>query len=139
MARARFLCVAVPSGEQVAFVTPRLWRLIGPNNRELGRMPLSRAGVSTCCEAAEFLQSGVGRAVPRVKRGTGRGVGAERVGGGAVWTWTLEIDGVPAAASGRSYIRQRECQYSLAHFLAAVPTAGYGCEWRPVVGSEPAL
>jgi len=131
MARARFLCVAargLTSGGgpgQAGAESPWFWRLVGANNRELGRMAVGGGGPSDCCEGMGVLRAGLDRAVTRVKP----------VASADAWGWVLEIDGVPVAVSGRSYMRQRECQYSLAQFLASVPEAGHACGRRVGAGS----
>lgn len=131
MARARFLCVAargsIPGGGPGRAVedAPRFWRLVGANNRELGRMALGMGELVSCCEGMELLRGGLERAVTRVKPA----VSAD------AWGWALEIDGVTVAISGRSYMRQRECQYSLTQFLAAVPEAAHTCERRVAAGA----
>jgi len=40
------------------------------------------------------------------------------------WIWSVEYEGEVLAVSGRAYLRQRECQYSLWQFLAAAAVAG---------------
>ncbi|HVQ96339.1 MAG TPA: hypothetical protein VMU51_35300 [Mycobacteriales bacterium] len=89
------------------------WRLAGGNNRELGRSAGVFADVATCREAALTLQQELSRArrVATVNDSTG------------LWGWRVELDAQPVAAAGRLYLRQRECQYSLTQFLAAVPAA----------------
>ena len=131
MARARFLCVAArgltPGGGPgiAPGEAPFFWRLVGANNRELGRMAVGGGGPSGCCEALDVLRAGLDRAVTRVKPAASADA----------WGWVLEIDGIPTAVSGRSYMRQRECQYSLAQFLAAAPGAGGSCGRRVAVGT----
>jgi hypothetical protein len=89
------------------------WRLAGGNNRELGRSAVVYADVTACREAATTLQQELSRAkrVAAVNDSTG------------LWGWRVELDARPVAAAGRLYLRQRECQYSLTQFLAAVPAA----------------
>jgi hypothetical protein len=89
------------------------WRLVGANNRELGRACRTYEDLRACRDAVIRLQQGLDRAEPRVA--------ASEVTG--AWSWRLNLDGAAVATSGRSYRRQRECQYNLTHFLAAVPTA----------------
>jgi hypothetical protein len=116
MAHARFICLSSrPAAAYgvVARTQGPLWRLVGANNRELGRMPLPVLPGQTCCGAVAQLLDGLNRAVPRVKL----------AGPATSWTWALEIDSAAAAVSGRAYLRQRECQYSLDHFLKAAADA----------------
>jgi hypothetical protein len=116
MAVARFQCrgsvSSAPDAERPGAGV--LWRLLGANNRELGRATIHAAQEQTCCEAVARLKEEVGRATSRVKV----------VGATGSWIWSLELEGTIVAASCRSYLRQRECQYSLAQFLAAVSAAG---------------
>ncbi|MFC1403806.1 MULTISPECIES: hypothetical protein [Streptacidiphilus] len=118
MGQARFLIVtrpvspSVPAGEFAAGART-VWRLLGPNNRELGR---GAAGFDTperCLEAVLRLRADAHRAV----------VAALRIQPGAMWAWRLSVDDLPVAASGRAYRRQRECQYNLTQFIDAVPLA----------------
>jgi hypothetical protein len=90
-----------------------LWRLIGANNRELGRLAAPAVEGDTCCDALARLTVGAAAATSRIKLDGGTGS----------WSWLLELRGVVLAVSGRSYLRQRECMYSLTHFLHAVPLA----------------
>ena len=114
MTRARFICAARNGAARGAAASAAarspLWRLVGANNRELGRMPMPAPADQTCCEAVTRLRASLEHAAPRIKLG----------GPAASWTWSLEADGVALAVSGRAYLRQRECQYSLALFLGAV-------------------
>jgi hypothetical protein len=89
------------------------WRLAGGNNRELGRSAAVYADLAACRQAATRLRDGLSRTkrVAAVNDSTG------------LWGWRVELDGRPAAAAGRLYLRQRECHYSLTQFLAAVPKA----------------
>jgi len=130
MASARFLCVAARgltsgAGPGQAAADPWFWRLVGANHRGLGRMAPAGGGPAGCCEALDVLRAGLDRAVTRVKPAASADA----------WGWVLEIDGVPTAVSGRSYMRQRECQYSLAQFLAAAPGAAGTCGRRVAVGT----
>lgn len=112
MARARFICRSSRPGP-VRTGAP-LWRLVGANNRELGRAPEPSGGQSaTCCEAVARLQARLPTASGRIKL----------AGTGTTWSWTVEGDGELLAVSGRAYLRQRECQYSLWQFLAAAAVA----------------
>jgi hypothetical protein len=89
------------------------WRLIGANNRELGRSAAAYDGLAACRDAVVRLREGIGRAHGVLTMSDGNGT----------WTWRLELDGGEAALSGRTYQRQREAQHNLSLFLAAVPLA----------------
>lgn len=89
------------------------WRLVGANNRELGRSPVTYIDLTDCSESVAALRRSVAGAqvVVVVDPSTG------------CWFWRLDSGGQPIAAAGRSYQRQRECLYSLEQFQHAVPTA----------------
>jgi|GraSoi013_1_20cm_3_1032427.scaffolds.fasta_scaffold13776_2 hypothetical protein len=111
MAHARFICRSSRAGS-VRLGAP-LWRLVGANNRELGRAPATVVNAPSCCGAVAWLQAKLPAAVGRVKP----------TGPANSWTWSVECDGELLAVSGRTYLRQRECQYSLWQFLAAAAVA----------------
>lgn len=114
MVRPRFLYV-VPVSQQrpEGGQKPVGWRLIGANNRELGRSAEAFDNVTTCQASVNGLRERVGEA-------RGFLTMSDMTGS---WTWRLEIEGRSVAVAGRSYQRHRECQYNLAQFLAAVPVA----------------
>ena len=89
------------------------WRLLGSNNRELGRSSSVFADASSCYRSALALQLGLSTAEPiaEVNQGTG------------LWVWRVELDGAPSAVAARPYKRRRECLYSLERFLASAPVA----------------
>jgi hypothetical protein len=93
--------------------SPVGWRLIGGNNRELGRSAATFDGLAACRAAVERLREGVSRAHVVLTMSDTQGT----------WTWRLELDGFEVAVSGRRYQRQREAQHNLSLFLAAVPQA----------------
>ncbi|MEU9340070.1 hypothetical protein AB0D74_02440 [Streptomyces sp. NPDC048278] len=99
------------------------WRLVSANNRELGRCTRSFEDL-VACEAT------VVRLRERVTEVRALFVMADAPG---AWTWRIELDGRDVATAGRSYQRQRECQYNVKLFLAAVPVAqlGEGLVSRP--------
>lgn len=104
-------------GERPGEEQPRRvgWRLIGANNRELGRSAAVFESMELCRAAVVRLREGVGA-------GQVRGLFAMSDTAGT-WTWRLELGGHQAAMSGRTYQRQREAQHNLTLFLAAVPLA----------------
>ncbi|WP_075017708.1 hypothetical protein [Actinacidiphila rubida] len=91
------------------------WRLIGANNRELGRSAAVFESVELCGAAVVRLREGVGAGQVRVLFAMSDTAGT--------WTWRLELGGHQAAMSGRTYQRQREAQHNLNLFLTAVPLA----------------
>ncbi len=90
------------------------WRLLGANNRELGRSPVWYPDVDSCREAVRALKREIGGVTPAIM--------SVALPGGA-WSWRLAVSGTPVAMAGRHYHRQRECAYNLNHFVAAVPDA----------------
>lgn len=98
---------------QTAPERPVVWRLVGANNRELGRSAGVSPGLAACREAVVALREGIEHAVSSATVSNVTGM----------WSWRMEIDGQAVAVSGREYRRQRECHYNLANFLAAVPVA----------------
>jgi hypothetical protein len=129
MSIPRFMLVGGGSGPTVTRRPAGFgWRLVGGNNHELGRSVAPTATVEDC-------RAGVLRLKDDVQALTGR---VRRAAAEPAWVWVVELDGVPAAVSGRAYQRQRECRYALNHFLAAIPLAGITRDWSmPVAG--PAL
>ncbi|GIF51174.1 hypothetical protein DFJ67_3358 [Asanoa ferruginea] len=117
MQRSRFVFLALPMPEgkppAEAPVDGILWMLVSPNNRPLGRGTTYHEAYAECRESVEHMKANAGRVVPVETT-------VERTG---QWTWRIELDGVPVAASSRSYLRTRECAYNLAKFLEALPTA----------------
>lgn len=89
------------------------WRLLGPNNRELGRSARVLGSLDDCREQFRLLHDGIGDAVTSCERGS-LGLG---------WWWRLTVKGAPIARAGRLFQRERECQYSVTQFVAAVPVA----------------
>lgn len=113
--RSRFVFVAVPiadaAGEPAGDAI--VWLLVSPNNRPLGRSGAPHRTYAGCHEAVLLLRSGY-------QRLNAQSLAAEDTG---QWTWRVELDGATAAVSSRSYLRMRECHYSLERFLESVPLA----------------
>jgi hypothetical protein len=130
MSIPRFMLVGGGSGPTVTRRPAGFgWRLVGGNNHELGRSVAPTATVEDCRAGVLRLKDGVEALTGRVRRGTAE----------AAWVWVVELDGVPAAVSGRAYQRQRECRYALNHFLAAIPLAGIRRDWQaPDAGPDAA-
>ncbi len=123
MAEPRFLFSSQPartvsrerlreSAWGVAQPVPTVWRLVGPNNRELGRAAQFFADERTCRQGVTALRRQYDQLQPTVWcDDTGR------------WVWRLDIAQRPVAVAARAYLRQRESAFNLAQFLAAVPVA----------------
>lgn len=91
------------------------WRLLSGNNRELGR------GVNHCPDTARCL-AGVSQLRSRFTEARG----CIRRSARGVWSWELELDGLPVATSGHDFARLIRCQQGLARFAASFPTAPVG-------------
>jgi hypothetical protein len=89
------------------------WRLMGANNREVGRNAMSFLSYPLARHAVGRLQHHADRLVQRttVDPVTGR------------WSWLLELDGDPVVVSGRWYERDHDSRQGSAKFIALLPTA----------------
>lgn len=95
------------------------WRLLGGNNRELGRSAEAFPDVAAAVAAIATLRSRFADlAATHQTDERGR------------WRWRLTADDVAVVVSSRAYLRQRESHYSLAQFLAVAPHAD-GPRLRP--------
>lgn len=104
-----------------------IWRLIGLNNRELGRSAQAYVDPPSCRAGIGFLRRQLDHLDQRVWCDGGR------------WQWRLELNARPVATSGRGYARRREAEFNLAQFLAAAPQARIPGAPRPLpVRPEPA-
>jgi hypothetical protein len=88
------------------------WRVLGANNRELGRSAGPFWQVEEAYQAAHEAQA--------VLKGTVTRFWADDLG---AWFWNIDLDGEELAVSGRGYRRQRECIYSIELFREHFPTA----------------
>jgi hypothetical protein len=89
------------------------WRLLGGNNRELGRSAFAFASVTVCRESASAARDGAVRPIVSLSADVAK----------AMWRWRLDAESGPIAVSSRLYLRQRECQYSLTQFLSGLSVA----------------
>ena len=87
------------------------WRLLGGNNRELGRSARVHAAEAVIAEI-DRVQSAFDRlSIVVSKTQTGK------------WYWAASDGGERLAMSARTYGRQRECRYNAEQFLRALPLA----------------
>ena len=87
------------------------WRLLGGNNRELGRSAQVHSS-QTILEEIDRVQAAADRlSIVVSKSQTGK------------WYWAASGDGRRLALSARTYGRQRECRYNAEQFLRALPIA----------------
>jgi hypothetical protein len=89
------------------------WRLLGSNNRELGRS-------SSSFPDAEAALASINRL--RVLGAQGRAHILHDPDSG-LWAWRLDDGEVHAANSGRGFRHEREARYNLDQFHEAAPTA----------------
>jgi hypothetical protein len=89
------------------------WRLIGANNRELGRSALTFLSYQAARRAIRQLKAGLGRLVRESTNdpATGR------------WGWRLDLDGTTVAISGRWYERDHDSRLGVAKFVALTAEA----------------
>lgn len=90
------------------------WRLLGSNNRELGRAsrayPDAESALGAVAAVRRLAVDGVAHIVHETTP--------------TPWVWHLEdAEGVVVATSGRGFRHERECRYNLEQFREAAPTA----------------
>lgn len=136
----RFLLVAVsgtlPGDDEPAASIPHprgvgvAWRLLGANNRELGRCQRPFGSLDACRVQVALLRAGLDDAQRVVSRGSS----------GSGWLWSLTLGDVVLARAARLFHRERECEYSLMQFLAAAPEAALrlptSIDSLPLVGAR---
>lgn len=88
------------------------WRLVAPNNRELGRTAELVDGYLTCKEAVLKLQTSLDQTRSSLW-----------FDDDAQWRWELLLEEEPAAVCSRPYWRRVECEYGLGQFLANAKVA----------------
>jgi hypothetical protein len=87
------------------------WRLLGGNNRELGR------------SARVHLADAILDEIDRVQSAADRlSIVVSKTQSGK-WYWAASEDGRRLAMAARTYGRQRECRYNAEQFLRALPIA----------------
>ena len=89
------------------------WRLLGANNRELGRSAGSYPD-------AEDAHESISRVRDLAESGEAHIVHDRST---SLWAWHLDDSGVLVANSGRGFRHERECRYNLDQFRAAAPNA----------------
>ena len=94
---------------------PVTWRLLGANQRELGRSAASYPDAVAARASVAAVQTELSTAVVSVS--------VDHVTG--LWTWRLRIEGVDALVSSRSYQRRRESESNVARALEALPVATF--------------
>lgn len=89
------------------------WRLLGGNQRELGRSVRGYPDPALARDSALALQASLARAVAAVVVDALTGQ----------WSWRLHVDDEPVLTSSRGYQRRRESESNLRCALAALCTA----------------
>jgi hypothetical protein len=90
------------------------WRLIGANNRELGRSPSTYDGLAEARAIAGTVRARAAELTTLVTNQESDGS----------WAWQAQLGGAVVAVSGRTYLRQRECQYNYQQFVVGIALAG---------------
>jgi hypothetical protein len=100
------------------------WRLLGRNNREMGRSPRVFDSVTEAFADADAARTALmtGGAKPVVIRSLQTG-----------WTWRWAVDDVTWAVAARTYLRRRDAVSSAAQFLVDAAAAQTPGEERPPV------
>jgi hypothetical protein len=94
--------------------TPAIcWRLLSPNNRQLGRSADVFDDLPACVRAVELFLSGLDDAEPLVTRRTAP----------VRWTWRVLEGNHVVAMSGRSFEAERQAIRTLDKFLASAAVA----------------
>lgn len=97
------------------------WRLLGANNRELGRSAVSYPDAEAALAAVEQMRGLAGSGAAHIVFD----VEAD------AWAWHLLGDAVIVATSGRGFRHERECRYNLDQFRQLAPDAPVASEERP--------
>jgi hypothetical protein len=89
------------------------WRLLGANNRELGRSAVSyddaESALAALARVRDLAVSGQAHIVHHAGFGH--------------WEWHLDDADAPVATSGRRFRHERECRYNLEQFRESAPSA----------------
>lgn len=88
------------------------WRLLGGNNRPIGRSALDHPDVPECLAALTDLLDALATLTGRVERQPPN-----------LWIWRLALDGEDLAYSAHPYDRQIRSQHAMAQFLTRAAVA----------------
>jgi hypothetical protein len=89
------------------------WRLLGSNNRELGRSSIAYADAEAALSAIHRLRTLAASGDAHIVHDPASGH----------WAWHLDDEGSWIANSGRGFRHERECRYNLEQFRASAPSA----------------
>ncbi len=102
----------VPEVRPTGWDDAMVWRLLGTNNRELGRSADQFDTVEACLRAVEDARVHVREiAQPRIYFTTDEGAGYS-------WWWMVERAGVNFITAARTFSRQRDCLTNFDQFKA---------------------
>jgi hypothetical protein len=105
---------ASPSHElHVATLSPICWRLLSPNNRQLGRSAEEFGDLTGCRRAVEAFVLGLDASEALLTRHMGP----------VRWTWRVLQGNLVVARSGRSFETKRQAARTLDNFLSSAPLA----------------
>jgi len=107
--RALFVSLIAPGDSRTYFG----WRLLGANNRELGRGSNASKSLDDCADEVSMLAAQCGLIVFANRRA--------RSNDG--WTWNGALDRREVVHSSRSFRRERECVYNVEAFTEALAYA----------------
>jgi hypothetical protein len=102
----------VPEVRPTGWDDAMVWRLLGTNNRELGRSADQFDTVDACLRGIEAARALIGdTAQPRIYFTTDEGAGYS-------WWWTVEQAGSSVITAARTFSRQRDCLTNFDQFKA---------------------
>jgi uncharacterized protein YegP (UPF0339 family) len=90
------------------------WRLLGANNRELGRSASAYPDAEAALDGVGHVREIAVLAQAHIVHDSSNGM----------WAWQVhDSDGAVAATSGRGFRHERECRYNLEQFRSTAPSA----------------
>jgi len=98
------------------------WRLVGANNRELGRSVTTFPSYPECRDAATNVQKQIDHLSPCLLTDAASGR----------WTWRADIAGEPVASCQRWFDRERTCRASLGNFIDSIAAAEFAPDVTPL-------
>ena len=111
MSQPRFQLVP---GSRLGSGTGVGWRLLGSNNRELGRSAGHQDDAEAAIASIERVRGVAATGQAHIVHDSSTGL----------WAWQLtDTGGEPVAVAGRGFRYERECRYNLDQFRAAAPVA----------------
>jgi hypothetical protein len=107
----------VPEVRPTGWDDAMVWRLLGTNNRELGRSADQFDTVDACLRGIDAARALIGdTAQPRIYFNTDEGAGYS-------WWWTVEQAGASVITAARTFSRQRDCLTNFDQFKASALVA----------------